>query len=120
MEDFVDGVPLCAGVGVSTKTLEWNLAFARDEVVAGLEKLLAHLGYAYTRGGTEDEIRFRATLSHGVLDVVVQPLASHRSPFNLQVVLQRTLLTATCTGLSTQEEERFRHGLTLTFLRVGG
>ena len=105
---------------MSTKTIEWNLAFARDEVVAGLEKLLAQLGYAYTRGGTEGETRFRATLSHGVLDVVVRPLAPQRSPFNLQVVLRRTLLTATCTGLSAQEEERFRHGLTLTFLRVGG
>jgi hypothetical protein len=105
---------------MSTNTIEWNLAFARGEVVAGLEKLLGQLGYAYTRNDAEAETRFQATLSPGLLDLVVQPLASHRSPFNLQVVLHRTLLTATCTGLSAQEEGRFRHGLTLTFLRVGG
>ena len=105
---------------MSTKTLEWDLAFARDEVVARLEKLLAQLGYAYTRSDTDDETRFQATCSHRVLDIVVRPLASQRSPFNLQVVLHRTLLVATCTGFSAQEGERFRRGLTLAFLRVGG
>ncbi|HEV8718594.1 MAG TPA: hypothetical protein VGX03_37975 [Candidatus Binatia bacterium] len=105
---------------MSTNTIEWNLAFARDEVVTGLEKLLSQLGYTYTRTDGDAETRFQATLSQGVLDIVVQPLVSHRSPFKLQVVRQRTLLTATCTGLSAQEEERFRQALTLTFLRVGG
>jgi hypothetical protein len=100
--------------------LEWNLAFARNEVVLGLEKLLSQLGYAYIRTETEDETRFRATLAQGALDIVVQPLVSHHSPFNLQVVLHRSLLAATCSGLSPKEEESFRHGLTLAFLRVGG
>lgn len=105
---------------MSTNTIEWDLAFARDEVVARLEKLLAQLGYAYTRSDTDDETRFQATCSQRVLDIVVRPLTPHRSPFNLQVVLHRTLLIATCTGLSAGEEETLRRGLTLTFLRVGG
>lgn len=105
---------------MSESTIEWNLAFAREEVVAGLEKLLAQAGYVYTRTDADVETRFQAARSQGSLAIVVRPLLSRSSPFNLQVVLHRTLLVATCTGLSAEEEEAFRYRLTLTFLRVGG
>jgi hypothetical protein len=105
---------------MSESKLEWNLAFAQDEVIAGLEKLLTQAGHSYTRTDTEGETRFQATLPQGVLHITVQPLSAHRSPFNLPVVLHRTLLIATGIGLSPEEEKAFRHALTLAFLRVGG
>jgi hypothetical protein len=105
---------------MSESKLEWNLAFAQEEVIAGLEKLLTRAGHSYTRTDTEGETRFQATLPQGVLHIIVQPLSSHRSPFNLPVVLHRTLLIATGIGLSPEEEKAFRHALTLAFLRVGG
>ena len=105
---------------MSEKTVEWNLAFARDEVVAGVEKLFTQAGYVYTRTDTDAETRFQVRLSQASLAMTVRPLSSQRSPFNLPVVLHRTLLTVTYTGLSAQEEESLRHRLTLAFLRVGG
>jgi hypothetical protein len=105
---------------MSERTIEWNIAFARDEVVAGLEKLLSQAGYVYTRIDTEAETHFQTTLFQGALDMVVRPLSAHRGPFNLPITLHRALLTVTYSGLSAQEEETWRHRLTLAFLRVGG
>ncbi len=59
---------------MSASTIEWNLAFARDEVVAGLEKLLAQAGYVYTRTDADAETRFQAARSQGSLVMVVRPL----------------------------------------------
>ena|SRR5215510_7893012 len=101
-------------------TIEWNLGFARDEVEAGVKKLLAESGSVFTCWETEAETRFQATLAQGSLEAIVRPLTSYRSPFNLQATLHRTLLVVSCTGFSAQEKEAFRQRLTLTFLRVGG
>ena len=100
--------------------IEWNLGFARDEVEAGLNKLLAESGSTYTCRETDDETRFQATFLQGSLEAIIRPLTSYRSPFNLQATLHRTLLVVNCAGLSAQEKETFRQRLTLTFLRVGG
>ena len=105
---------------MSEKTLEWDLAFARDEVVDGLEKLFSQAGSTYTRTDTAGETHFHATFSPGALEAIVRPLSAHRSPFNIQVTLHRSLLVIKCRGLSAQEEDALRHRLTLTFLRVGG
>ena len=100
--------------------IEWNLGFARDEVEAGVKKLLVESGSAFTCWETEAETHFQATLIQGMLEAVVRPLTSYRSPFNLQATLHRSLLMVSCSGLSAQEKEAFRRRLTLTFLRVGG
>ncbi|MBI3303718.1 MAG: hypothetical protein HYZ72_16760 [Deltaproteobacteria bacterium] len=105
---------------MNEKTIEWNLGFARDEVIAGLEKLLTQAGYTYTRAETDAEDRFQVTLPQGTVALVVRPLPSRRSPFGPQIVFHRTLLVMTYTGVSAQEEETFLHRLTLTFLRAGG
>jgi hypothetical protein len=105
---------------VSETLLEWNLGFARDEVIAGVEKLFAQLGCAYSRTETDTETRFHAAFSQGTLDLVVQPLTSYRSPFNIQATLHRTLLTVLAAGLSAEAKETLRQRLTLVFLRVGG
>ncbi|HJY81597.1 MAG TPA: hypothetical protein VKK81_11010 [Candidatus Binatia bacterium] len=105
---------------MSERMIEWNLAFTRDEVVAGLEKLLSQAGYVYTRTDTETETRLQTTLFQGALDMVVRPLAVHRSPFNLPITPHRALLTVTYSGVNAQEGEVWRHRLTLAFLRVGG
>ncbi|TMA58477.1 MAG: hypothetical protein E6J80_04940 [Deltaproteobacteria bacterium] len=57
---------------MSEKTIEWNLGFARDEVLAGLEKLLTTAGYAYTRVATDGEVRFQVTLAQGPLGVTAR------------------------------------------------
>ncbi len=102
------------------KTIEWNLGFAYDEVIAGLEKLLSEGTYAHTRTETAAEAHFQVMLAQGTFRLKVQPLPSHQSPFNLPVVFQRTLLVMTFNEVSRQDEETFLHRLTLRFLRAGG
>jgi len=116
----VDHFSLCLGRDVTEKTIEWNLAFAVDEVMAGVEKLFTKLGYSFSCMRTEEEAIFRATPPQGVLTCTVRPLASHRSPFNIQATLHRTLLALSYIGLSAQQENALKQQLTLTFLRVGG
>jgi hypothetical protein len=105
---------------VSEKIIEWNLGFARDEVVAGVEKLFMQLAWAYTRTETDAETRFQAVYLQGKIEMVVRPLTSYRSPFNIQAVLHRTMLTVHAVGLEAEEKKTLHHRLTLTFLRVGG
>ena len=105
---------------MTEKTIEWNLAFAADEVVAGVEKMLAKLGYSFSRVEKEEETHFHVTPSQGALSFLARPLASHRSPFNMQVTLQRTLLITTYAGFSQDMEAALQKNLTLAFLRVGG
>jgi hypothetical protein len=102
------------------KTVEWNLGFAHDEVVAGLEKLLTQGGYLYTRTTIDEAVQFQATLPSGALRLVARALPSHHSPFNLHIFFHRTLLVMTFTGVRTEDEEVFMRRLTLTFLRAGG
>lgn len=102
------------------KTIEWNLGFARDEVIIGLEKLFAQSALTFTRVESEAEVCFHVSLSSGSLRLTVQPLLSSHGPFNLQNFSRRTLLQITFVGISAQEEETFLRRLTLAFLRVGG
>jgi hypothetical protein len=100
--------------------IEWNLAFAKDEVVAGVEKLLAKLAYDFSRTESPEEQVFQAVPPQGALTFSIRPLTAYKSPFNIQVTLHRTLLVVTFTGFSPSMEEALRQGLMLTFLRVGG
>ncbi len=101
-------------------TIEWNLAFAADEVKTGIEKLLAKFDYSIALSESAEEFIIHARPPAGTLSFVVRPLAAHKSPFNLQATLHRTLLVVTYAGFSSQEEAALRQGLTLAFLRVGG
>jgi hypothetical protein len=105
---------------VDEKTVEWNLGFAYDEVIAGLEKLLSEGEYAHTRAETAAETHFQVTLAQGTLGLKVQPLPSHQSPFNPYVSFHRTLVVMTFSEVGRQDEETFLHRLTLRFLRAGG
>ena len=101
--------------------LEWNLGFAFNEVVEGLEKMCTMRSYAHTRTDRDGETLFSFTLPSGTLELSVKPLLSHRSPFSHTIILHRTLLIVSVTGVVTpQERETFRHYLTLAFLRAGG
>lgn len=102
------------------KTIEWNLGFARDEVLAGLEKLFGTAGYSYTQTETGAEVYFLVTLAPGTIGLTVRPLPSQRSPFGPHLVFHRTLLAMTYTGVSAEEEKIFLHRLMLAFLRAGG
>ena len=102
------------------RNLEWNLAFAPDEVVPRLENLFRQHGYAYTQEEQESDRHFHTTLGQGTLDVVMHPLESKRSPFSASVFQQRTLVRMTYTGVSEEDQATFKHQLTMAFLRVGG
>jgi hypothetical protein len=102
------------------KTVEWNLGFARQEVIAGLKKLLREARYMYTQTETNAETGFQVTFPEGSLQLRVLPLPSHNSPFNRHVFFHRTLLVMTFTGAEVQDEKAFMRHLTLTFLRAGG
>jgi hypothetical protein len=105
---------------VDEKTVEWNLGFAYDEVIAGLENLLSEGEYTYSRTETAAETHVQVILAQGTLGLKVQPLPSHQSPFNPHVFFHRTLLVMTFMEVSRQDEETFLHRLTLRFLRAGG
>jgi hypothetical protein len=102
------------------KTVEWNLGFARDDVIVGLKKLLREARYTYIHTETNAETGFQVTFPEGSLQLSVLPLPSHNSPFNPHVFFRRTLLVMTFTGAGVQDEEAFMRRLTLTFLRAGG
>jgi len=105
---------------VTEKTIEWNLAFAADEVVTGVEKMLAKMNYTFSRTEKAQETSFQVIPSQGTLSLLVRPLAAHRSPFNIQVTLHRTLLRVTYAGFSPPMEALLQRNMTLAFLRVGG
>lgn len=105
-------------------TLEWNLAFAPDEVVPRLEALFRRHEYAYTRedppGGPDAEPRYRTTLGTATVEVRVQTSGSEPGPFGGAHARPRTLLHVTCTGGDAADQARLKRQLTLAFLRVGG
>lgn len=105
---------------MTENTIEWNLAFAADEVQAGVEKLLAKLNYPVAFSESAEGLVIHAFPPAGTLSFVVRPLAAHKSPFNIQATLHRTLLVVTYAGFSARAEAALRQGLTLAFLRVGG
>ena len=101
--------------------LEWNLGFAFDEVVEGLEKMCSMRGYVHTRTDRDGETLLSLTLPSEILELSVRPLRSHRSPFSPLIILHRTMLTVASAGAVTpQDRETFRQHLTLAFLRAGG
>ncbi len=102
------------------RDLEWNLAFAPDEVVPRLENLFRQHGYAYTQEERETDIFYHTSLGPGTLDIVLHPLEPQRSPFSASIFQQRTLVRMTYTGVSKEDQATFKHQLTMAFLRVGG
>jgi hypothetical protein len=120
LQNPVDRISLRVGDRVKEKTTEWNLGFAFDEVIMGLEKLLTGSKYDATRSEVNGESHFLVTLVEGSLTLIARPLLSHASPFSPLITLYRTLLTIICTDVPVQDEEIFFRRLTLTFLRAGG
>lgn len=105
-------------------TLEWNLAFAPDEVVSQLEALFRQHGYVYSReasrADTASEPYYRTTLGSGSVEVRVQPSGSAPGPFGDAHARPRTLLRVVCAGVDEAGCARLKRQLTLAFLRVGG
>ena len=105
-------------------TLEWNLAFAPDEVVSQLETLFRQHGYVYSRqegrADTASEPYYRTTLGSGSVEVRVQPAGSAPGPFGGAHARPRTLLRVVCAGVDDAGCARLKRQLTLAFLRVGG
>jgi hypothetical protein len=106
---------------VTTSLLEWDLGFAFDEVVEGLEKMCTMRRYVYTRTDRDGETCLSVTLPSATLKLLVKPLLSHRSPFSPLIILRRTLLTVTSLApVALHDWDTFRQHMTLAFLRAGG
>lgn len=105
-------------------TLEWNLAFAPDEVVSQLEAMFRQHGYAYSRedrhADPASEPYYRTTLGSGSVEVRVQPSGSAPGPFGGTHARPRTWLRVACAGVDEAGCARLKRQLTLAFLRVGG
>lgn len=101
-------------------TIEWNVAFSPDEVIPRLENLFRQYGYTYTQEDKDADRHYRTSLGQGALELVMHPLEPQRSPFSHTILIQRTLLSITYKGVSGADQTRFKHQLTLAFLRVGG
>ncbi len=100
--------------------LEWNVAFPPEEVIPRLENLFRQYHYPYTREQRDAERHYRTALGQGTLEVVVQPREPEQSPLSRALVLRRTRLQITYQSVSGPDQARFKHQLTLAFLRVGG
>lgn len=104
-----------------TSLLEWNLGFAFDEVVEGLEKMCTRRSYLYARTDRGGETCLSITLPSGILKLLVKPLLPRCSPFSPLIIWHRTLLTVTSTApVALCDWEPFRQHVTLAFLRAGG
>ena len=100
--------------------IEWNVAFSPDEVIPRLENLFRQYDYPYTQEDKGVDRLYWTTLGQGRLELLMHPLEPKRSPFSRHILIQRTLLSLTYRSVSAADQARFKHQLTLAFLRVGG
>ncbi len=105
---------------MAEKTVEWDLGFGLDDVVAGLEKLFAHADYRVKRDKNHKAERFSLTLSQAgsCLLLDARPLSARR--LGPAIFSPRTLLSIHFTKATPEEEADFMKRLTMAFLRVGG
>ncbi len=101
-------------------SMEWNVAFSPAEVIPRLETLFRQYDYTYTQEDRDADRYYRTALGQGTLELVMHPLEPKRSPFSRSLLIQRTLLHITYKSVSSADRARFKHQLTLAFLRVGG
>lgn len=101
-------------------TMEWNVAFSPDEVIPRLENLFRQYDYTYNREDRGADRHYRTTLGQGTLELVMHPLEPKHSPFSPTTLIQRTLLRMTYKNVGRADQTRFKHQLTMAFLRVGG
>lgn len=92
------------------------MAFAPDDVAAGLEQLFAKRGWTWTcERPSPERYDLRLSLSQiGEVTIVVQPLPVERVTFAL---FPRTLLQVSA---SAGDLEPLRRDILLAFLRVAG
>ena len=102
------------------RNFEWDLAFASEEVIEGLENMCRKEAYPYTKEKTTSETLFHLTLSDGNALLRVRPQDSQQLPFNPMLKFQRTILTVSLHEVGPQTIETFHRQLTLAFLRAGG
>ena len=102
------------------RNFAWNLAFAGDEVIEGIEKMCRTESYPYTKEEAQEETHFCVTLPDGTALLRVRPLAPHQAPFNPILKFQRTLLTVSMSEVAQHTVDTLHWKLTLAFLRAGG
>ncbi len=105
---------------MAEKTVEWDLGFGLEDVVAGLEKLFANTDYRIKREKDEAAERFSVPLSQAGSSLLldVRPLPDRE--LGPAILFPRTLLSIHFTKATPEEEANFMKRLTMAFLRVGG
>ena len=105
---------------VSERNFDWNLAFASDEVVEGVEKICHMEGYSYTKEQTGSETLFDIILPDGNAILRIRSQDAQQAPFNPMLKFQRTFLAVSMPEVGAQTVETLHRKLTLAFLRAGG
>lgn len=116
----MDGISLYLEDGVRERHFTWDLAFASDEVTAGIEKICRNEGYPYKKEEDNGETVFHVTFPDGSATLRLRPQDPQSPAFNPIVKFQRTTLTVSLSEVGSQTVETFHRQLTLAFLRAGG
>jgi hypothetical protein len=116
----VDGFSVYLEDKVRERNFEWNLAFATDEVIEGIEKMCANEAYPYTKEKQAELTRYHLTLPDGTVTLSVHPNGAQIAPFNAILKFQRTMLKVSMPDVAPQTVETLHRKLTLAFLRAGG
>ncbi len=105
---------------MAEKRVEWDLGFSREEVLAGLERLLSREGYKFQRERVGEEERFFLPFAPNgpFLELCLRSLPPRR--LGPVASMPHTLLAMRFVGMPSGVEERFLYQLTLAFLRTGG
>jgi hypothetical protein len=105
---------------VRERNFTWDLAFASNEVVEGIEKMCRNEAYPHRKEETDSETLFYVMLPGGDATLRVSPQDPRHPAFNPILKFQRTTLTVSLSEVGPQTVETFHRQLTLTFLRAGG
>jgi hypothetical protein len=116
----VDSFSLYLEGSVRERNFTWDLAFAGDEVIAGIEKMCRNEAYPYSKEETNGETVFQVTLLDGSATLRLRPQDPRHPAFNPILKFQRTTLTVSLSEVDQQTVETVHRQLTLTFLRAGG
>ena len=105
---------------MGTDTVEWELGFAGEEVVRGVENLCLLADYRFRRERSADEGRFHIPIGGGGGCVVLEVCPLAPRSLSAAISFPRTRLRIRFHDAEGEARTAFMRRLTLAFLRVGG
>jgi hypothetical protein len=116
----VEGASLYTEGYVRERNFTWDLAFACEEVIAGIARTCENEGYPYRKEDTSGETVFHVTFPDGSATLRLRPQDPRNPAFNHVLKFQRTTMAVSLSEAGPQTVETFHRQLTLAFLRAGG